>query len=220
MWISCGHTIWSPAAACSARDRKRQVESDLLRASLACFKIDDFQNDPRIRDLHYRCYNFQAWHLAAVGLVGLAVRDPGLVDYALHSPYGLRHLVAHDIRDDGLFWERSVGIPPFRRQRVAFTEGDGILRGRPLPDVDPRRADQGRGRALRHRHNRRNEVAPHDVRGRRSTWHSPIWAIPPSATATAAPCAVHGWSWSASIVIAIQSSPGWSNATCPSEVQA
>lgn len=104
-------------------DRKRQVESDLLRASLACFKIDDFQNDPRIRDLHYRCYNFQAWHLAAVGLVGLAVRDPGLVDYALHSPYGLRHLVAHDIRDDGLFWERSVGYHHFVVSALApFTE--------------------------------------------------------------------------------------------------
>lgn len=94
-------------------EQKRQVESDLLRASLVCFKIDDFQNDPRIRDLHYRCYNFQAWHLAAIGLVGLAVRDAELVDYSVHSPYGLRHLIGHDIRDDGLFWERSLGYHNF-----------------------------------------------------------------------------------------------------------
>lgn len=93
--------------------QKRHVETELLRAALVCFKIEDFQNDPRIKDLHYRCYNFQAWHLAAIGLAGLAVKDAGLVDYAVNSPYGLRHLVAHDICDDGLFWERAVGYHQF-----------------------------------------------------------------------------------------------------------
>jgi hypothetical protein len=93
--------------------QKRHVEEDLLRASLVCFKIDDFRNDPRIGDLHYRCYNFQAWHLSAIGLVGLAVKDPAIVDYAVNSPYGFRHLVAHDICEDGLFWERSVGYHHF-----------------------------------------------------------------------------------------------------------
>lgn len=103
--------------------QKAHVENDLLRAALECFKIDDFQNDPRIRDLHYRCYNFQAWHLSAIGLVGLAVKDAALVDYAVNSPYGFRHLVAHDIRDDGLFWERSVGYHHFVLQALLpFTE--------------------------------------------------------------------------------------------------
>ncbi|MHB8900663.1 MAG: alginate lyase family protein, partial [Thermoguttaceae bacterium] len=94
-------------------DQKRLVETNLLRTAVGCFLIEDFQNDPRIGDLHYRCYNFQAWHLAAVGMVGLAVRDRALVEYACHSPYGLRHLIGHDIRDDGLFWERSVGYHHF-----------------------------------------------------------------------------------------------------------
>jgi len=93
--------------------QRQHIEGDLLRAAMACFVVTDFQNDPRIKDLHYRCYNFQAWHLAAVGLVGLAVRDPGLVAYATSSPYGLRHLIGHDIREDGLFWERSVGYSQF-----------------------------------------------------------------------------------------------------------
>ena len=69
--------------------------------STACFLISDYEHDLRIRDLHYRCYNFQAWHLSAIGLVGLALRDTNLVDYAVNSRYGFKHLLAHDIRDDG-----------------------------------------------------------------------------------------------------------------------
>ena len=94
-------------------EQKRHIETDLLRAGMVCFMIRDFQNDARVKDLHYRCYNFQAWHLSAVGLVGLALRDPELVAYATSSPYGLRHLIAHDIREDGLFWERSPGYSQF-----------------------------------------------------------------------------------------------------------
>jgi hypothetical protein len=89
------------------------VEEDLLRASAACFLVSDYDRDPRIRDLHYRCYNFQAWHLGAIGLTGLALRDAEMCDYAVHSRYGLKHLLAHDVRDDGLFWERSVGYHHF-----------------------------------------------------------------------------------------------------------
>ena len=96
----------------SDRDHER-IERDLLRPAAALFKIDDFENDPRIRDLHFRCYNFQAWHLAAVGLSGLCLRDAELVDWTLDSPYGLKHLISHDIRDDGLFWERSLGYHRF-----------------------------------------------------------------------------------------------------------
>jgi hypothetical protein len=105
-------------------EEKRHVENDLLRAALVCFRIDDFRNDPRIKDLHYRCYNFEAWHIAAIGLIGLAVRDLDSIEYAVNSPYGFRHLVGHDIRDDGLFWERSVGYHNFVMEAlVPFAEG-------------------------------------------------------------------------------------------------
>ena len=104
-------------------EQKQRVERDLLRASMVCFKIDDFANDPRIKDLHYRCYNFQAWHISAMGLTGLALGDRELVDYAVNSPYGLRHLIAHDIRDDGMFWERSASYHRFVMSALLpFTE--------------------------------------------------------------------------------------------------
>ncbi len=108
--------VFTPAQA-------KRVEDDLLRASTACFRIEDFNNDQRIKDLHFRCYNFQAWNIAAVGLVGLAVKDRDLVDWAINSPYGLRHLVGHDINDDGVFWERAEGYHDFvLRAVMPFTE--------------------------------------------------------------------------------------------------
>lgn len=106
-----------------APEQSRRVEDDLLRRSVACFKIEDFERDERLKDLHFRCYNFQAWHISAVGLVGLAVKDPELVDWAINSPYGFRHLIAHDVNDDGIFWERSPGYHDFvLRALLPFTE--------------------------------------------------------------------------------------------------
>ena len=104
--LAAGAGVFSPAQA-------KHVEDDLLRPGAALFKIDDFENDPRIKDLHFRCYNFQAWHISAVGLAGLALGDRDLVDWAVNSPYGLRHLIGHDINDDGMFWERSEGYHDF-----------------------------------------------------------------------------------------------------------
>ncbi len=102
----------------------KHIETDLLRQYVTCFKVDDYENDPRIKDLHYRCYNFQAWHIAAVGLAGLALKDPELVQWAVNSRYGFAHLIAHDIRDDGLFWERSIGYHHFVvTALMPFTEG-------------------------------------------------------------------------------------------------
>jgi hypothetical protein len=82
--------------------QKKHIEDDLLREAVKCFKVDDYEHDPRIGDLHYRCYNFQAWHISAVGLAGLALCDRALVDWAVDGRYGFKHLVAHDILADGL----------------------------------------------------------------------------------------------------------------------
>lgn len=115
MWaenIALAYDLVADSGTLTAEQRQH-VEQDLLRAAVVCFQVTDFDRDPRIRDLHYRCYNFQTWHLGAIGLIGLAVRDPELVEYAVSSRYGFQHLVAHDIRDDGLFWERSAGYHRF-----------------------------------------------------------------------------------------------------------
>jgi hypothetical protein len=110
--VAQAYDLVADSGALSDAERAH-IEGDLLRPLVACFKVDDLANDPRIEDLHYRCYNFQAWHIAAVGLIGLAIGDADFVRYALDSPYGYRHLIAHDINDDGIFWERSVGYHRF-----------------------------------------------------------------------------------------------------------
>ncbi len=96
-----------------APEHRKIIEDDLLRPACALFKVDDYARDPRGDDLHFKCYNFQAWFIANAGLTGLCLRDPDLLEYAIDGPYGLKHLVAHDIRDDGLFWERSLGYHNF-----------------------------------------------------------------------------------------------------------
>ncbi len=104
-------------------EQARHVEEDLLRTGTKCVQIVDFEHDDRLRDLHFRCYNFQAWHIAAVGLAGLAIRDRDLVDWAVNSPYGYLHTIARDFRDDGMFWERSEGYHMFTIEGLlGFTE--------------------------------------------------------------------------------------------------
>ncbi|MEN6641926.1 MAG: heparinase II/III family protein [Armatimonadia bacterium] len=93
----------------------QQIEKDLLRPAAELFWVKDY-NDPkdgRPADLHYKCYNFQAWFDSAVGLTGLMLKDADMVEHALDGPYGLKHLLAHDVQDDGLFWERSAGYHSF-----------------------------------------------------------------------------------------------------------
>lgn len=107
------------AGVWSAGDRTH-LERDLLRPAVDLFTLRDHSNpaDPRVGDLHYKCYNFQAWFDAAVGLTGLLLRDADMFEYALDGTYGLKHLIAHDLFDDGLFWERSIGYHGFVRSAL------------------------------------------------------------------------------------------------------
>ena len=110
--LAC-HYIWD-SPSLSDEDRTL-IETDLLRVAADLFWVRDYSDraDPRARDLHYKCYNFQAWFIAAVGLTGLLLHDADMLEHALDGPYGFKHLLQHDIHDDGLFWERSLGYHSF-----------------------------------------------------------------------------------------------------------
>ena len=53
--------------------------------------------------------NWQAWHDAAVGLAGYVLSRPDWVDWAVQGPNGLDYLKTNAIREDGLWWEGSIG---------------------------------------------------------------------------------------------------------------
>jgi len=91
------------------------IATNLLRPAADLFWVKDYSNpdDPRARDLHYKCYNFEAWFISAVGLTGLLLRDADMVEHAIDGPYGFKHLLKHDVQDDGIFWERSLGYHGF-----------------------------------------------------------------------------------------------------------
>jgi len=91
---------------------RQHVIGDLLRPAAITVRTDR-RSTPDHKDGHHQCYNFQAWHCAAVGMVGFLLGESELVDWAIDGEYGFKHMVAHDIRDDGVFWERSPGYHSF-----------------------------------------------------------------------------------------------------------
>lgn len=100
---------------CFTPDDRKLIENELLRPGADLFWVRNYDDpkDNRPGDLHYKCYNFEAWFISSVGLCGLMLRDADMVEHAIDGPYGLKHLLAHDVQDDGMFWERSAGYHGF-----------------------------------------------------------------------------------------------------------
>ena len=87
--------------------QRMRVEQDLLRAAVETSILPSSNRT---------CSNWQTWHNAAIGVVGLCLGDRGYLGLALNGAYkdgkyhyGVAHQIAHDILPDGLFWERSLG---------------------------------------------------------------------------------------------------------------
>lgn len=112
--LVCAYDLVYESPALSTEDHAL-IQRDLIRLGAELFWVKDYADpaDNRPADLHYKCYNFQAWFDAAVGLAGFLLRDADMVEHAIDGPYGLKHLLAHDVHDDGIFWERSLGYHSF-----------------------------------------------------------------------------------------------------------
>lgn len=107
-----------------SKTEKAHIEKDMLRPA-ANELMQDRRSTPARRNGHHQCYNFQVIHCAAVGRVGFLLNDARYIAWALGDAprveippdrqgiiefgYGFRHLIKHDISDDGLHWERSLG---------------------------------------------------------------------------------------------------------------
>lgn len=84
-------------AAFSNADRVH-IEENLLRPA-----AEIIQGNPM------KTSNWQSWHNAAIGLIGYILNDDSMVESALRGENGLAFLKANAIRDDGLWFEGSVG---------------------------------------------------------------------------------------------------------------
>lgn len=100
------YDLLADAGVLTAAERSL-IENSLIRSAIPVFRVDDYETDPRSYQL-YKSSGHHAYHLAAVGLAGLALGDAALVDWAVNHPYGFRYFVGHVLRDDGVHWERSV----------------------------------------------------------------------------------------------------------------
>jgi hypothetical protein len=83
--------------------RRRHVEEDLLLPTARLIGSVD-------ADIHEPLpSNWQALCTAAIGVIGFALRDEEIVDFAINGPVGFNALMERCVREDGLFWEGSIG---------------------------------------------------------------------------------------------------------------
>jgi hypothetical protein len=95
--VSSKAEYWDIGPALSAEDRATIAEKLLI---------------PAARFIHAQTrtiHNIHSWHNAAVGLVGFAVGDKELVTAAIEGPAGLNAQIEKGIKDDGFWYEGSMG---------------------------------------------------------------------------------------------------------------
>lgn len=78
--------------------------------------------------------NWQAWHNTAIGLAGFLLQDEELQHGALRGPAGFTFLREEAIRDDGLWFEGSVGYHFFALQPLHFLMEASAQQGESLYD--------------------------------------------------------------------------------------
>lgn len=78
-------------------DDKQKIENSLLRPM-----ADSIRNYPMGRS------NWQAWHDAAIGVIGAALQDKRLIDEAVSGPLGFTYLMKNGVLNDGFWWEGSM----------------------------------------------------------------------------------------------------------------
>ena len=52
--------------------------------------------------------NWQAWHNAAIGMIGFVVGDRSLIKEAIEGENGFHYLLEHGVKSDGFWWEGSI----------------------------------------------------------------------------------------------------------------
>lgn len=114
-----GYALTRGDLAYSPADRLH-IEENLIRAA-----AEVIQGNPRVD-------NWQSWHVTAVGLAGYILRDDEMVEWALRGPHGLIPLLDSALRDDGLWFEGSLGYHFFGISPIHLLLGAAMTHGENL----------------------------------------------------------------------------------------
>ncbi|AZB42694.1 hypothetical protein CEF21_10540 [Bacillus sp. FJAT-42376] len=76
---------------------KSNIELNMLRPSAAAISEYDMGRS-----------NWQAWHIAAVGMIGFVLGDAEYMDFAINGEHGFYYLMRESVQSDGFWWEGSI----------------------------------------------------------------------------------------------------------------
>lgn len=65
-------------------------------------------------------HNISCWSLAAIGVMGLAMKDQEMIDYAFTSPFNIRRQLAEGVTADGFWYEGSIHYNFFLLEGVSY----------------------------------------------------------------------------------------------------
>ena len=115
---------------------KKHIENDLLRPA-----AEDQLIDRRGKDSPFhQDFNFQTMRIEAVGFVGFCLNEPKYINWAINGKHGFFSMLARCVRDDGLWWEKTVSyhvttaIPPLIKLAQAAYNNNLDLWHTPVPD--------------------------------------------------------------------------------------
>ena len=65
-------------------------------------------------------HNISCWSLAAIGVMGLAMKDQEMIDYAFSSPFNIHRQLAEGVTADGFWYEGSIHYNFFLLEGVSY----------------------------------------------------------------------------------------------------
>lgn len=79
-------------------DERKTIETNLLRAAVTTIQRNDANTS-----------NWQSWHNAAIGSVGFALGDTGLIEAAINGKSGFRFQMKNSVIGEGFWYEGAWG---------------------------------------------------------------------------------------------------------------
>ena len=103
---------------------RRHIEEDLFRAA----------SEHQIANMTPQLHNHEVIVATSIAMIGIAIDDPSLVEFALNTKYGLKYQVKHSFLEDGLWFEGATGYHLYSLSW--FMQFDSAARNTPYSLLD------------------------------------------------------------------------------------